>query len=185
MTTKTLIILADGFEEIEAVVPLDILRRAGFDVTVASLGDRLVTGSHGISIQADQVWSDVSRVVPDLLVLPGGMPGSKNLGEHAGLRVMTRNVAESGGILAAICAAPAFTLGAWGFLSGRRATCYPGCEEQFPDDAVPCEDCVVVDGKIVTARGPGVAHDFAFALVEAVKGADFVQELRSSMQYRN
>lgn len=182
MTPKIFVALADGFEEIEAVAPLDILRRAGFDVTAVSLAGRFVSGAHGVAIQADKTWDEVSETTPDMLVLPGGMPGSKNLGEHAGLAAMARRIAGAGGILAAICAAPAFTLAAWGLLAGHRATCYPGCEEQFPDDVVYVEDPVVVDGRIVTARGPGVVPDFAFALVEIFDG-NAATPLRRSMQF--
>lgn len=184
MSKKIFVVLADGFEEIEAVTPVDILRRAGFDVLTVALFGNAATGSHGIVISTDRTWNDVADATPDVLVLPGGMPGSKNLGEHAGLQTMARRVADSRtGFLAAICAAPAFTLGPWGLLSGKTATCYPGCETQFPADVQYEPDGVVVDGRIITARGPGVAANFAFALVGQLSDNKAVMELRDQMQY--
>lgn len=183
MSKKITIVLAEGFEEIEAVTPIDVLRRAGFDVTVVGLADRIVTGSHGVGFTTDKIWSEVAEEMPDVLVLPGGMPGSKSLGEHAGLKSMAERVAQANGVLAAICAAPAFTLASWGLLSGRRATCYPGCEGQFPNDVRHVTDAVVVDGLFVTARGPGAATAFSFALVELLAGVQKVEELKSQMQF--
>ena len=182
MTKSVIIVLADGFEEIEAVTPMDVLRRVGLNVTIVGLAGRNVTGSHGIVFTADQSWNDVSTLTPDVLVLPGGMPGSKNLGEHAGLKAMAERVAAAGGCLAAICAAPAFTLAAWGLLSGRRASCFPGCETQFPDDVKHQKDAVTVDGPVITARGPGAAMDFAFALVEYLLDAKTAADLKKRMQ---
>ena len=183
MALSLIVALADGFEEIEAVIPIDVLRRAGLKLTTVGISGKIVTGSHGIALTADQTWDDVVNSTPDALVLPGGMPGSKNLGEHAGLRQMTERIVASGGWLAAICAAPAFTLGAWGLLSKRNATCYPGCETQFPADVNHRTDAVVVDGKIVTGRGPGAAFDFSLKLTELLVNPETADNLRSQMQY--
>ena len=180
MSLSVIVALADGFEEIEAVAPIDILRRAGLNVVTVGISGRTVIGSHGIVLTADQAWNDPPP--PDILVLPGGMPGSRHLGEHFGLQQMARQVAQSDGYLAAICAAPAFTLGAWGLLSGRNATCYPGCEELFPLNVTYRNEPVVVDGHIVTARGPGVALEFSFRLAELLQSAEAVDRLRSQMQ---
>ena len=182
MSLSVIVALADGFEEIEAVAPIDILRRAGLAVTTVGLASRTVTGSRGLVLTADKAWSELSEPTPDILVLPGGMPGSKNLGEHVGLKQTAHRVAEAGGWLAAICAAPALTLGVWGLLSGRRATCFPGCETEFPADVIYCNDFVVVDGHIVTARGAGVALEFAFRLVEQLQSSEAADRLRSQMQ---
>lgn len=183
MTCSILIALADGFEEIEAVTPIDVLRRAGFDVLTVGLAASTVTGSHGVVFGVDRVWGDLAGATPDVLVLPGGLPGSKHLGEHRGLEAMARRVfAKNSSLLGAICAAPAFTLGAWGLLSGRRATCYPGCETRFPADVSYQDAPVVIDGNIVTARGPGVALDFALALVEQLSGAQAADNLKKQMQ---
>ena len=180
MSLSVVVALADGFEEIEAVAPIDILRRAGLNVVTVGISGCTVTGSRGVVLTVDRAWSDFPP--PNVLVLPGGMPGSKNLGEHAGLRQMAQQVALADGWLAAICAAPAFTLGAWGLLSGRQATCFPGCEEQFSADVTYRPDPVVVDGHIVTARGPGVALEFSFRLVELLQGIDIAARLRIQMQ---
>ena len=182
MTLSVLVALADGFEEIEAVTPIDVLRRAGLNVTTVGLVGRTVTGSHGIVLTTDQAWSDLTFPSPDVLVLPGGMPGSQNLGIHPDLQQMARQMAQADGCLAAICAAPAFTLAAWGLLAGRRATCYPGCEKMFPADVTYRDDPVVVDARVITARGPGVALEFSFRLVELLQGTDAVNQLRSQMQ---
>ena len=183
MTLSVIVALADGFEEIEAVTPIDVLRRASLNLTTIALSGRTVTGSHGIVLTADRTWEDVAAVTPDVLVLPGGMPGSPNLGEHQGLRQMARHVAAANGWLTALCAAPAFTLAAWGLLAGRRATCFPGCETKFPADVRYEKESVVVDGRIVTASGPGAAHDFAFTLVELLVSGDAANRLRLKMQY--
>lgn len=184
MTISVIISLADGFEEIEAITPIDVLRRAGFDVvSVGMAGKTTATGSHGVVFQVDKPWDAVASETPDLLVLPGGMPGSKNLGEHDGLRAMAKRVADSGGTLAAICAAPAFTLGSWGLLSGKSATCYPGCESTCSDPVAWRPDGVVVDGKTITAKGPGKALDFALTIVAQLSGPDAAAMLKDQMQY--
>ena len=183
MSPSVFVALADGYEEIEVVTPTNILRRAGLDVTTVGIAGRTVTGSRGIVLTTDRTWSDLAATTPDVLVLPGGMPGSQNLGEHSGLRQMAQRIAQTDGYLAAICAAPAFTLGTWGLLSGRSATCYPGCEEQFPADVTYCNESVVVDGHIITACGPAVAMEFAFRLVELLQGTEVANRLRSQMQY--
>lgn len=183
MSKAVYVVLADGFEEIEATVPIDVLRRAGFVVTTIGLADKQVNGSHGIILTADKIWSEVADITPDVLILPGGMPGSKNLGEHDGLKTMAERVAESNGYLAAICAAPAYTLATWGMLEYRNATCYPGCETQSPEGANWKSENVVVDDRIITAKGPGVALNFAFALVEMLSGANIANELKAQMQF--
>ena len=179
------LLLADGFEEIEAVAPADILRRAGFNVVLLATGDDLrVVGAHGIVVAADQRLADF-EMLPRAVVLPGGMPGAERMGASAGARELARKVFLAGGVLGAICAAPAFTLGPWGLLAGKRATCYPGFETRFPASVSYSEGPVVVDGGVVTARGPGVAGAFAFALVGllAENGADDAAQLRDDMQF--
>ncbi len=182
MTPSVLVVLAEGFEEIEAVAPIDVLRRAGMRLTTVGLSGRTVTGAHGIPLTADHIWSEVANATPDVLVLPGGMPGSKNLGNHEGLRRMAERIAAENGCLAAICAAPAFTYAAWGLLSGRGATCYPGCETQFPADVTYKNDAVIRDGRFITAKGPGVAMEFSFQLVEHLCGREAAIQLRVQMQ---
>lgn len=183
MTKTAFVFLANGFEEIEAVAPIDILRRAQWKVVVISLQGDHATGSHDIIFQADQSLDTVEDQVPDLLIFPGGMPGSQHLGENTKLKDLARRVLENGHYLAAICAAPAYTLGAWGLLSGKTATCYPGCETVFPADVTYCPDSVVVDGKIITASGPGVACDFALKIVEICDSKEKAAELKKQMQF--
>lgn len=182
--SRIIVALADGCEEIEAITPIDVLRRAGLDVTTVGLISRTITGSHGIVLVSDKEWGDVTGTVPDALVLPGGMPGSKYLGEHPGLKDMALAVAKKGGLLAALCAAPAFTLGPWGLLAGRNATCYPGCETEFPGDVHYKKESVVVDANIITGSGPGAAMDFSFAIVQYLLDAQASAKLRIQMQFR-
>jgi len=190
MPLSVFAVLAEGFEEIEAVTPIDVLRRAGFNVTTIGLAGKVVTGSHGIALTADRIWDEVATLTPDVLLLPGGMPGSKHLGEHPGLQEMTHRVAQPNTQpntqperwLAAICAAPAFTLASWGLLAGRKATCYPGFETQFPADVQYQNEPVVVDGHIVTARGPGAAMEFALQLVAQLQNPAAADTLRTQMQ---
>ena len=175
--------LADGFEEVEAMAPIDVLRRAGFDLVTVGITGQTVKSSRNVVVIPDKQWNDVAEMTPDLLVLPGGMPGSKHLGEHAGLKKMAERIAQADGYLAAICAAPAFTLATWGLLSGHRATCYPGYESQFPKDVTGVTDKVVVDRHIITSMGAGCAFDFSFALVEQFSGKTAVQKLKEQMMF--
>jgi 4-methyl-5(b-hydroxyethyl)-thiazole monophosphate biosynthesis len=191
------VVLADGFEEIEAAVPIDILRRAGFNVVIAGLAGNLtekqVRGSHGITITADKEFDEVSEKVPDVLVLPGGMPGSENLGKHGKLKELAEKVLKSSGYLAAICAAPALTLAAWGLLEGKKAVCFPGSEAAYLDKADwqndiaaksgTVGDSIVVDGHFITGRGPGVALEFSFAVVETLRGKEAAAKLKKQMQF--
>ena len=181
MSFSIFVILAEGFEEIEAVIPIDVLRRAGLNLTTVGLSGKTVTGSHGITLTADRGWDEVAALTPDLLLLPGGMPGSKHLGEHSGLREMARRVADSNRWLAAICAAPALTLASWGLLAGRNATCYPGCETHFSPNVTFQQAPVVVDGKIITACGIGAAMEFALQLVKLLVDQETADKLRTQM----
>ena len=177
------LLLADGFEEIEAIAPADILRRAGFHVVLLAVGDDpLVVGARQIAVQADQRLADF-KITPRAAVFPGGMPGAERLGASVEARALARRVFLAGGVLGAICAAPAFTLGPWKFLDGKRATCYPGFETRLPSTTSYTETAVVVDGGMVTARGPGVALPFAYALVELLAGADAAAQLRADMRF--
>ena len=165
---KAVVFLADGFEEVEAVTPIDFLRRAGIEVTVAGVGTTEPTGARGISIRADVPAEDVTRL-PDAVVLPGGMPGAVNLSESDTVRNLTVKVHDAGGLVASLCAAPAVALGTFGLLEGRRFTCYPGFEEKVTSGTF-LEDRVVRDGNLITSRGPGTAAEFAIELVRYLKG---------------
>lgn len=180
MGKQATVVLAPGFEEIEALTVVDVLRRGGVEVTVAGLGGTVIEGAHGITVQADVPLSE-DMETPDALVLPGGMPGSKNLGESPLVRALACRTHDAGHVCAAICAAPAFTFAAFGLLDGKTATCYPGCEDRFPPSATFTHDRVAVDGNIVTSRGPGTALAFALKLVEMLVDVETAESLSDGM----
>lgn len=166
---KVFLFLAEGFEEIEAIAPIDIFRRADIEVTTVSITDHLeVTGAHAIVVKADRIFRNVQFSGDFMLFLPGGMPGTTNLGNHEGLRALIAAQAEANQPLAAICAAPSI-LGQMGLLKGKEAICYPGFEHLLSDAKVSKQK-VVKAGNIHTAKGPGVAVDFALKLVEELRG---------------
>ena len=172
--------LANGFEEVEALCPLNLLRRAGLQVTTVSIGGNdTVIGSHGIAVQADMPETIYRDTRPEMLILPGGMPGSKHLDESRVVDTALRVGAANGAYLAAICAAP-MVLGKRGYLNGKKAICYPGFEEHL-QGAILADTRVVRDGKIITAAGMGVALEFGLALVEALKGKQTADELRRAV----
>ncbi len=176
------VFLADGFEEIEALTPVDLLRRAGVEVnTVSIYPDRKnVTGARAIEVMADITIDKVDTGKADILVLPGGMPGTVNLLECKALMEMVDSQNEKGKRIAAICAAPARILGAKGLLRGKNATCYPGLEELM-DGATPVIKTVVTDGNITTSRGLGTAVDFACELITLILGREKSDEVRASV----
>ena len=173
--------LANGFEEIEALCPLDLLRRAGVEVTTVAIGgDALkVTGSHGITVLADIDEKDFADEAPEMVILPGGMPGATNLDESAVVDGAIRAALANDAYLAAICAAP-MILGKRDLLVGKRAICFPGFE-QYLNGATVAAERVVRDGKIITAAGMGVATDFGLALVAALRGKDAAITLRRAV----
>jgi len=176
------ILLADGFEEIEALTPLDILRRANLDVKSVSINaNREVTGAHGIRLFADLTKNDVNLACVDFVIFPGGMPGAKNLDESEFTDEILKAVLENGGRIGAICAAP-MILGKRGLLRGKRACSYPGFEGELHGAFVSYEP-TVVDGNIITARGMGAALDFSFAVISEILGKDAAQKLSASVIY--
>lgn len=168
--------LANGFEEIEALTPLDMLRRAGVEVTTVGVGGTSVMGAHGIRVEADIPDTMYADATPDMVILPGGMPGAKHLDESRTVDAAVRAAAKNGGFLAAICAAP-MVLGHKGLLRGKRAICFPGFETELTG-ALLADTRVVRDGNLITAAGMGVALDFALELVRALCGAERATELR-------
>ena len=175
-----LIHLAFGFEETEAVTIIDVLRRAGFNVTVVSItGFRKVTGAHHIAIEADQLFEDVDYDHADMIILPGGMPGTTNLQNHPGLKEKLIQFQEVNKTIGAICAAP-LILGSLGFLQGKKAACYPGFESDLTGATV-LQSPFVVDGNIITGRGVGTALEFSLEIVRMFKGNQLAQELRSAL----
>jgi 4-methyl-5(b-hydroxyethyl)-thiazole monophosphate biosynthesis len=172
---KACVVLADGFEEIEALTPVDYLRRAGIEVTMIGLAGQLVRGAHDIAVMADLTMAESSSATYDAVILPGGMPGARNLAESKVLREFLLRHFHGGKIVAAICAAPAVVLeGACGLLAGRHFTGYPGSEAQVPQ-GIHTPGRVVKDGNLITSRGPGTAGEFAIALIEALAGAQTAQ----------
>lgn len=172
--------LAEGFEEVEALLPLDILRRGGLDVrTVSVTGDRIVKGAHQVPVVADLLFEDLAADEVEMIVLPGGMPGAVNLDAHAGLDVLVRSAAAAGQPMAAICAAP-LVYGKRGLLNGKKATCYPGFESYL--EGADCTGRMVeTDGNFVTGKGPGAAAEFGFTLLQRLAGADKAAEVKQGM----
>ena len=178
---KVLVLLAPGFEEIEALTPIDFLRRAGAEVIVASVGhsDLNVKAAHDIIVKANVKFDDVHTQIFDCIVCPGGMPGTKNLAKCQHVVDALKAHAQAGKIVAAICAAPGFVLAeAAQLLKGKNACGYPGSDAKIEENGGhKKEDPVVVDGNIVTSRGPGTAPLFALKLIEILFGAEKSQEI--------
>ncbi|MBJ2195648.1 MAG: DJ-1/PfpI family protein [Muribaculaceae bacterium] len=176
------IFLAPGFEEIEALTVLDVMRRAGMDVKTVSITDeRNVAGAHGVTVTADLLYSETDFITPEWLILPGGMPGATNLSEFAPLNTLLVNQAQSGKI-AAICASPGVVLGPLGILDGKEATCYPGFEKLMPY-AIHRDTQVIALDRIITANGPSAALRFALAIVANSMGESVAQEVGSGMLF--
>lgn len=171
---------ADGFEEIEGLTVVDLLRRAGAEVQMVSISDGLaVKGSHGIELKADCFFDDVDYDTVDMLVLPGGMPGTRYLGEHQGLCGLLKNFVSEEKKVAAICAAPS-VLGKLGILEGKQAVCYPGFEEQLTGAEVEYQEVAVQDN-IITSRGLGTAIPFALELIAQLYDEEKAEEIRKSI----
>jgi 4-methyl-5(b-hydroxyethyl)-thiazole monophosphate biosynthesis len=179
---KALIILADGFEEVEAVTPIDILRRADVEVIVAGLKKDTIRGAHGVVIKTDIVF-DNSAIDVDALILPGGMPGAENLAGCLGIGDIVRRMASSKKIVAAICASPALVLFPAGVLKGKKATCFPGMEKHFSSDVKFVKDDVVEDGEIITSRGAGTAAAFGIKIAERLVGREKAGMIASQMLF--
>lgn len=172
--------LAEGFEEIEAVTIIDVLRRAGLKVvTVSVTGNLIVKGAHQIEVKADLLFEDVDYSKGEMIILPGGMPGSKNLNEHTGLKNKIMEYHTTGKYLAAICAAP-IVFGNLGILKGKKAVCYPGYEGQLTGAKVSIAP-YVIDGKMITGMGAGVALQFSLAIVSILIGKEPALQLSKSM----
>jgi 4-methyl-5(b-hydroxyethyl)-thiazole monophosphate biosynthesis len=164
------VFLAEGFEDIEAVTVIDVLRRGGVDVTTVAVGGSLgVKSAHGIEMRADRLLESLGEGVWDAVILPGGMPGTENLSKSPGVIEILKRHAEAGRLICAICAAP-MILGKRGILKGKNATCFPGCEDGMGDaNMIPDVPCVR-DGNLVTGASAGCAIPFGLALIAALKG---------------
>lgn len=177
---KSYLFLAEGFEEVEALTIVDVLRRADMKViTVSIADDAVVTGAHAIPVTADCCVKDTAFDDIEWLILPGGMPGMTNLAACRPLCDLLKAHAAAGGRIAAICASPS-VLGKLGLLSGRKATCYPGFEQNM-EGAIATGDRCTVDGNITTGNGPASALPFALSLVEQTKGLDAAQAVAEAM----
>ncbi|XP_077251139.1 class I glutamine amidotransferase-like superfamily protein [Tasmannia lanceolata] len=183
---KVLVPIANGTEPMEAVIIIDVLRRAGADVTVASVEKELrIEASWGLKLVADALISDCAETTFDLISLPGGMPGSTTLRDCGVLEGMTKKHVAEGRLYSAICAAPAAVLGSWGLLNGLRATCHPSWMEKLSTAATVVESRVQQDGRVVTSRGAGTAMEFSLALVEQLYGKDKADEVAGPMVMRS
>lgn len=177
---KVCVHLATGFEELEAVTVWDVLKRAGIEVLMVSMTKEMkVTGTHGLTVAANALFEDIDYDSVDMIVLPGGMPGSANLAEHEGLRQRISRFANQGKHLAAICAAP-MVYGQMGLLKGKTAACYPGFEK-YLDGAEITAERVVQAQNFITSKGPGTALEFGLKLVETLMDADTAEEVRNGM----
>lgn len=181
--SRVCVFLADGFEEVEALTVVDLLRRAEINVTMVSVSDSLqVRGRSNIAVIADELWDDAKPAKSDMLILPGGMPGVTYLEEHEGLRDLLVKFAEEGKEVAAICAAPTI-LGKLGILKGKKATVYPGAEVMLKGADVVLDKEVVTDGNITTSRGAGTAIPFALRLIEILSGAELADKIGKQIVY--
>ncbi len=180
------ILLGTGFEEAEALVTADVLRRGGLSVTLAGIGGPAVTGGHGITVMADMAVEDVALSAGDLLVLPGGMGGVDSMEHSPAAMALARQAAEDDRIrLAAICAAPTL-LARQGLIGvGNYAVCYPGMEDLLAAAGVePCMDAaVVLDDGLITGKGPGTVFDFALSLLEVLTDADTAEQVQADLHY--
>jgi 4-methyl-5(b-hydroxyethyl)-thiazole monophosphate biosynthesis len=164
MAKNVIILLAEGFEEVEAITPIDYLRRAGIDVTIAAIDNNLsVKGARGITVNADALLKDLNQSW-DAVIIPGGMPGATNIAASAEAAALITKMAANGKLVCAICASPAVVLAPLGLLSGKTFTCYPSMEKTVQDGAWT-DHPVAIDGNIITSRGPGTAGAFAIAII--------------------
>lgn len=182
MAKRALVPIADGSEEIEAVCIIDTLRRAGAEVTVASVGQLQVTASRGVKLVADTLIADCTGQTYDCIALPGGMPGAEHLRDSAPLIDLLKKQKQAGRLYAAICAAPTVVLRPHGLIDRVRATCFPALQGKL-DPAYVSNERVVVDGNCVTSQGPATAIEFALTLVELLLGPAKAREVGSAMLF--
>ena len=182
---KVYVFLADGFEDVEALIPVDVWRRGGIDVTTVSISDfPLVNSAHGVNIEADIMIEQGDFTDADLIFLPGGMPGATNLFEHKGVCKAVVDQFAAGKKVAAICASPAVVLAPLGILDGKRATCYPGFEKLLTK-AEYTADLVTVDGNITTAEGPAAAFPFAYELLSQLVSKEVSDQIAEGMRFKH
>ncbi|MBR1388024.1 MAG: DJ-1/PfpI family protein [Prevotella sp.] len=184
---KVYVFLADGFEDVEALIPIDVLRRGGVEVvTVSTTEFPLVESAHGVNIEADIQFEQGDYSDADLLMLPGGMPGASNLFEHEGVCKAVADQAAAGKKVSAICAAPAVVLAPLGILEGKKATCYPGFEKALTGaGATYTGDLVTVDGNITTGEGPAAAFPYAYELLTQLVNKQTSDQIAEGMRFKH
>ncbi len=175
------LMLADGFEEIEALTPLDILRRAGIEIKTVGVTGKTVIGAHSILVVADILADDIILENMSAIILPGGMPGTLNLKNDKRVENAVLYAAEKGLLIAAICAAPSI-LGRLGLLKSKEAVCFPGFEDELTGAKI-LDKKVALSGNIITAAGAGVAAEFSFKILSYLKGTETAEELKKTMLY--
>ncbi len=173
------VFLATGFEEMEALAPVDVLRRAGIETETVGVGAQRVIGAHGIPVFTDTTADRIDAATAEMIVLPGGMPGTLNLQADSHVQAAIDAAVKNNRFVAAICAAP-MILGEKGLLDKKKATCYPGFEEKLI--GAECRgDAVCMDGKFITGRGPGVAIEFALKLLSVLKGEETAEKIKKTL----
>jgi 4-methyl-5(b-hydroxyethyl)-thiazole monophosphate biosynthesis len=182
---KVYVFLANGFEDVEALIPVDVLRRGGVEVVTVSVVEdsQVVESAHRVQMVADAMFEECDFSDADLLMLPGGMPGASNLNAHEGVRQTLLRQAAEGKRVAAICAAP-LVLGGLGLLRGKRATCYPGFEQTL-EGATYTADLCTVDGTVTTGEGPAAAFPFAYALLAQLVSQEVSDQIAEGMRYKH
>lgn len=181
MAKKAVILLADGFEEIEAVTCIDILRRAGIEVTIASISDTQVKGSRRLIVPAEKNIDEITAENFDACILPGGMPGAANLAACEKTKNLIKGMASQKKLIAAICASPTVVLAPLGILDNKTATCYPGMQADFSPTTIYKEENVIADSNIITSRGPATALTFALKIAEYLAGKEISEKVKEAV----
>jgi 4-methyl-5(b-hydroxyethyl)-thiazole monophosphate biosynthesis len=184
---KVYVFLAEGFEDVEALIPIDVLRRGGVNVTTVSISEfPLVQSAHGVNIEADILFEQGDFADADLMMLPGGMPGASNLFQHSGVQETVMAQFAAGKKVSAICAAPAVVLAPLGILNGKKATCYPGFEKALAEaGATYTGDLVTVDGNVTTAEGPAAAFPYAYELLTQLVDKQTSDQIAEGMRFKH
>ena len=187
MAKKVYVFLADGFEDVEALIPIDVLRRGGVDVTTVSISDfPLVQSAHGVNMEADIMFEQGDFTDADLIFLPGGMPGASNLFAHKGVCKAVVDQFAAGKKVAAICASPAVVLAPLGILEGKKATCYPGFEQALAENGAEYTGALfTVDGNITTGEGPAAAFPFAYELLAQLVNKQTADQIAEGMCFKH
>lgn len=179
---KTFLFLAEGFEEMEAIAVVDVLRRGGVEVNTVSIsGDKQVRSAHGVAVNADLTFDEVKGVKAECLIFPGGMPGAQNLGDDQALIELMQQQYDEGRFIAAICAAPALVLGQLKTGKKLKLTCYPGFEKYLPANFEVSSEGIVMDGKIISGKGPGFAIKFGLAVLEQLRSPEVAKGVADGM----